>query len=49
MRNFINCTLLPSIIRMLESRRISPGHVARIGEKHIGGKERKEDTTGKTT
>jgi hypothetical protein len=34
MRGFIVCTLSPSIIRMIKSRRMRwAGHVARIGEK----------------
>jgi hypothetical protein len=34
MRSFITCTLLPSIIRMINSRRMRwAGHVARMREK----------------
>jgi hypothetical protein len=34
MRSFITCTLLPSIIRMIMSRRMRwAGHVPRMGEK----------------
>jgi hypothetical protein len=42
----------PSIIRMIKSRRMRrAGHVARMGEEciyDIGGKARRNETTGKT-
>jgi hypothetical protein len=39
----------PSIIRIIKSRSIRwAGHVARMGEKVIGGKARGKETTRKT-